>query len=169
MKETEADSTRIKEALLYYFRFNRQWYCADEVSNGCFISDVLVDTGKWTMDVEVKTSKRDLIIGERKKIGGWGHGKNKHAEWPIGRTNKFALCVPEYLQEVAEKWIEETNPKYGLFIYLDNKYEIQRRIWIKQSAKKLHSNYDGKFKDKLLKRLSSIRALTIASNLKKEE
>lgn len=156
-------SKDIKYALLNYFRFKRQWVCADEVMNGVFIADVLVDNNVWTMEVEVKVSKQDLIIGESKKTTGWrGRGKKKHEEWPDRRTNKFALCVPESLLEVAEKWIKDTNPKYGLFLYLPSKVAPQDRIRVIKTAKSLHNNYNGeRFKQAMLKRLSCLRALTI--------
>lgn len=158
----EIDSTQIKKSLLNYFRFNRGYACADEVLNGGFLSDIMIDSDTWTMEIEIKISKHDLITGELKKTTGWnGTGKNKHEEWTIDRSNKFALCVPEYLIETAEKWIEETNPKYGLFVYMENEYFRNCNIWIKKSARLLHNKYDIKFKHIMLKRLSSIRALTI--------
>ena len=95
-------SIHLKEGLFHYFRFKRGWMCADEVQSGRFIADVLVDTGEFTMEIEVKVTKNDLIGGEARKMTGWnGKGKNKHDEWSVGRTNKFALCVPEFLVEEA--------------------------------------------------------------------
>lgn len=41
----EIDSTYIKKGLMNYFRFRRQWICADEVFSGDFLADILVDTG----------------------------------------------------------------------------------------------------------------------------
>lgn len=135
------DSGYIKEALIHYFRFKRGWICADEVYSGSFIGDIVIDSGKWTMEVEIKTSKSDLIRGESRK---WSKGKNKHNEWNIGRTNKFALCVTEDLLEIAEDWINKNNKKYGLYVYLENKYSIQDKIWTRKTALKLHNNYDNK-------------------------
>lgn len=159
------DSHHLKEALMHYFRFKRQWICADEVRTGnWFIADVLADTGKWNIEVEIKTSKRDLITGEAKKNCGWrGRGKNKHDEWTTGQPNKFALCVPEDLSEVAEEWINKTNKNYGLFIYL-NKTWVQDRIWNKKTAKTLHKEY-GKinYRERIAKRLSSCRAFELSN------
>ena len=93
MLNKKPTSLQIKYALMWYFRFQRQWICADEVYNGGSISDILVDTEKYTMDVEIKISKDDLIRGEAKKP--------KHKNWHNRMTNKFALCVPEYLIEAS--------------------------------------------------------------------
>lgn len=157
------DSHHIKEALMHYFRFKRGWVCADEVMSGNFIADILVDTGKLSMEVEIKTTKNDLYGGEARKMVGWkGRGKNKHDEWVIGRTNKFALCVPEYLVDDAIKWIEETNNKYGLYIYFDKGW-IQDKIWTKKIAKKLHNEYGNvNYIERIARRLSSIRAFELS-------
>jgi len=56
-------STHLKSALLHYCRFKRQWICADEVTSGQFIADVLIDTGKFTIEIEIKISKSDFING----------------------------------------------------------------------------------------------------------
>ena len=90
------NSSHIKEALMHYLRFKRGWVCADEVYSGNFIGDIVIDSGKWTMEIEIKTSKSDLIIGEKKKTTSWnGRGKRKHDEWHIGRNNKFDVFVPK--------------------------------------------------------------------------
>lgn len=141
-----------------YFRYKRQWVCADEVYSGFFISDILVDTGTWTLEVEIKVTKSDLLNGENRKVV---CGRKKHDHWPVGRANKFALCVPENLVDIAEEWIEQTNKKYGLFVYLDKKYATDR-IWVKRTARSLHNEYNKtKFKQRILSRLSSCRTLEL--------
>ena len=161
-------SGHIKEALMHYFRFKRGWACADEVYSGNFIGDIIVDTGKWTMEVEIKTSKHDLISGEARKNTKWGKGKNKHAEWKIGRANKFALCIPESLLEVAEEWIEKTNKRYGLYIYLDKDILAQDKIWTKKPALKLHKEYKNvDYLYRIAKRLSGTRAFELSSRRNK--
>lgn len=151
-------STDIKYALMFYFRYKRQWICADEVHSNGFLADIFVDTNKYTMEVEVKISKSDLILGEAKKRTGWRNtGKLKHQEWNIKRANKFSLCVPEYLEDDAIKWIDTTNSKYGLYIY-KNAYNIVT----KKIAKLLHNQYNNiNYKERLLKRLSSCRTLEL--------
>lgn len=160
------NSTYIKKGLMNYFRFKRQWICADEVTCGCFIADILVDTGKYTMEVEIKTSKSDLITGEAKKTTGWrGRGKKKHEEWPIIRANKFALCVPKELKEVALEWIEKNNENYGLFVCYENKWDWEKRIYVHKRANLLHKEYGNiDYKYKIARRLSGIRAMQIKDN-----
>ncbi len=159
-------SGHIKEALMHYFRYKRGFVCSDEVRSGKFIGDLVVDTGKYTIEIEVKTSKGDLVQGEAKKMTGWrGRGKNKHDEWSTKRTNKFALCVPKELKEVAEEWIAKTNKKYGLYIYSD-KTHVQDRICTSKSAGYLHKIYDPKkYLYKIAKRLSGIRANQLSYRL----
>jgi len=164
----EIHSGHLKTALMHYFRFERGWVCADEVYSGNFIGDIVVDTGKWTMEVEIKTSKSDLIHGEAKKNINWGKGKNKHAEWKTTRANKFALCVPRDLMEIALEWIEKTNKRYGLYIYLDEGRFQQDHIFTKKTALKLHKNYDPKkYLYKIARRLSGARAFELSSKLQR--
>jgi len=151
-------SLHLKYGLMDYFRYKRQWICADEIYSGFFITDILVDTGKWTMEVEIKVTKSDLLNGEERKVE---CGCNKHDHWPIGRTNKFALCVPESLVGVAKQWIDRTNKKYGLFVYLGKSRSVDA-IWVERRARSLHNEYSNvNFKQKLLKRLSSCRTLEL--------
>lgn len=164
IKMNKIHSHHLKEALMHYFRFKRGWCCSDEVTSGRFIADILVDTGKWSMEVEIKTTKNDLYGGEARKITwirGKGH-KKKHDEWTVGRPNKFALCVPEYLVEHAENWIKETNSKYGLYVYLDKKW-VQDRILTKKTARKLHNEYGNvNYLERIARRLSSTRAFELS-------
>lgn len=165
------DSHDIKEALLHYFRHKRGWVCADEVFSGQFLGDIVADSGKWTIEVEIKMSKSDLIYGEKRKTTNWGKGINKHADWRNGRANKFALCVPEDLQECAEEWIDKTNKKYGLYIYKKTLW-IQENIFTKKIARLLHSEYnEKKYLKRIARRLSSCRAfeLTEINQRKKRE
>lgn len=155
---------------MHYFRFKRGWVCADEVYSGNFIGDIIVDSGMWTMEVEIKTTKSDLITGEAKKNTRWGKGINKHDEWPVGRTNKFALCVPESLAEVAEEWIKDKNNRYGLYIFSGG-YFPQDKISTKKTPLKLHSEYKNvDYLYKIAKRLACTRAFELSSiNNKRKE
>lgn len=161
----EIHSGHIKEALMHYFRLKRGWICADEVYSGGFIGDIIVDTEKYTMEVEIKTSKGDLVQGEAKKITNWGRGKKKHEEWTSYRTNKFALCVPEDLKEVALQWIEKKNKKYGLYIYTHNYRLPEDRIMTYKRAGFLHENYhfNNSYLYKIARRLSNCRAFQLSS------
>lgn len=165
----EIHSGHIKEGLMHYFRFKRGWVCADEVCSGAFIGDIVVDTGKYTIEVEVKISKGDLVQGEaRKNLGGKNNLKNKHDKWPDQRTNKFALCVPESLKDVALEWIDKTNKKYGLYIYSHRSSIIQDSISTYKRTSFLHKNYDPKkYLYKIARRLSCTRAFELSSKLRK--
>ncbi len=158
------DSSHIKEGLMHYFRFKRGWTCADEVYSGNFIGDIVVDTGKYTIEIEIKTSKSDLIQGEARKTTYYrGMKVKKHEDGGVS-TNKFALCVPESLKEVAEQWIENTNKKYGLYIY-SGATLVQDTIFTYKRAGFLHKDYDPKkYLYKIAKRLSGARAFELSSN-----
>ena len=145
MCKVKYKSSELKYWLMSYFRFTRQWICADEAWNGGYLADVLVDTGKDTIDVEIKVTKSDLWYGENKK--------GKHRVWSPHMTNKFALCVPEYLLETAKQWIEETNPKYGLYIFQPD--TCGQNIITIITPKRLHENYSKRYKDIIVKRLCS--------------
>lgn len=159
------NSNTIKASLLSYYRFKRGYICVDECQCTSYeISDILVDTGKAILDIEIKISKSDLIRGEArkkkheyyKKVEKFPYaGKRRH-------PNKFFICVPENLKEVAIQWVEETNKNYGIIIYtppkefryqrLDFEYNLQ---FIKH-AKSFNSCYDKEyFQEVIAKRLTS--------------
>lgn len=155
-------SFNIKCALLNYFRFERQYICVDECFSGFReYADVLVDTGKAFREIEIKTSKADLLKDKKKKKHDIYKGKHKFykPEWGV---NYFYICVPRELKEYAEKWIEEVNPKYGLIIYwqVDIGYKDVKadKLLICRTPRKLHSGYNEKLKLSMVKRLSSALA-----------
>jgi len=162
-------SQHLKAALMAYFRFKRQWLCADEVCYGYNRADLIVITNNGSLEVEIKVNKFDLINGEENKTTGYRfYGAKKHKHWSINNTNKFALCVPEDLEEEAQKWIQATNKNYGLFIYLDNQRWYKNRIYVKRSAKLLHSETSKvEWKDKIIKRLCSARANDLIAKINK--
>lgn len=103
----------LKAAVISYFRFKKQAVAVDEVGCNMGNCDVLADDGKFVTEIEVKLSKSDLIIGERNK---GRHPIGLPTEYVI-TPNKYYLCVPLDMEEVATKWIEETSPNYGLFVF----------------------------------------------------
>jgi hypothetical protein len=171
--KVEIHSGHIKTGLMHYFRLKRGWICADEVKSGAFIGDIIVDTGKYTMEVEIKTSKSDLVQGEAKKNVYFYENRvrkvrNKHDLWRESRTNKFALCVPVSLKEVAEEWIDKTNTKYGLYVYTEEPTQTYGIITYKRAGF-LHKNYDPKkYLYKIARRLSNCRAFELSSRLRKK-
>lgn len=142
----EVTAFDLKLALLEYFRFQRQWICVDEFRG----ADVIADTGKDIIEVEVKISKYDLEKGEGKK-------QRKHHLYSIGKSfalcnpNKYYFCVPEALVPLAIGVCEKLNPKYGIIAF--NPYVFERHIqWnykiphqeclrMARSAKRLHESY----------------------------
>lgn len=153
-------SLHLKTALLYYFRFKRNYLCTDEcVSYRGEIADILVDTGKQTYEIEIKLNKADLNK-EKKK------GKHKNVSDPIyWGANKFSICVPTELIPYAEKWIEEVNPKYGLIEFKSDYYEEYKSRWVInrwdiflkviKRPSILHSNYNGNLRKAIISRLPS--------------
>lgn len=158
-------SLHLKTALLYYYRFKRQYVCVDEAySNFNEIADVLIDTGKNIYEIEIKTSKGDLNAEKNKK---------KHKVYEEGwkkiqkekGANKFYICVPTNLMPYAEEWIKEINPKYGLIEFKSTRYLEYRKRWavynwdqflyFKKQASMLHKNYNKKLHDSIINRLPS--------------
>lgn len=165
LKMLNISSLHLKTALLYYYRFKRQYIVVDECySNFNEIADILVDTGKNIYEIEIKLSKSDLNQEKRKK---------KHQEYEEGwkksqkikGANKFYICVPTELIPYAEKWIQEINPKYGL-IEFNTQYYIERKAryniteWDKclrfiKKASRIHSGYNKKLRRNIIERLPS--------------
>ena len=153
-------SIDLKVALLQYFRFKRQYVCVDEFLG----ADIIADTGKEIIEVEIKVSKSDLINGEMKKY-------RKHDGYRTGysymllKPNKFMFCVPETLVDDALKWGAELNEKYGVIGFDTDRIDELRCIdpaqwyWsylrIAKSAKKLHNNYSDKVRWAIAKRASA--------------
>lgn len=157
-------SSDLKLALLQYFRFKRGWVCVDEFRG----ADIIVDTGKEIIEVEVKMTRSDLISGERRK-------KSKHWAYKMGysymrnRPNKFIFCVPSRLVKIALSWSKELNPKYGVMSFDVNLFNKWNEIGVfgkrgtqhfdclvyRRSAKPLHDGYDNKLRYAIAKRASS--------------
>ncbi len=147
----------LKTALLYYYRFKRGYLCVDECYSGCREkADILIDTGKAIFEVEIKLNKADLYKEKKKK---------KHKADSFRGANNFYLCVPTELVEFTKKWIKEVNPKYGL-IEFNSQYYIERKArygithWdkclrFKIRARQLHTEYNKRLKNNIIKRLPS--------------
>ena len=155
------NANHIKCALLHYYRFKRQYVCVDECISGFGeIADILVDTEKTFLEIEVKLSKSDLNQEKHKKKHSVFKEEHKFYKKESG-TNYFYICVPIKLKEHAEKWINKINPKYGLILYCSNpKTGIYKPLWqdcisIIKKASKLHKGYNKNLKKKIAKRLSS--------------
>ena len=155
-------SSDLKLALMHYYRFNYGYVCAEEAIN----ADVLVDTGKEIIEVEVKIGKGDLIEGEKAKA-------LKHITYIQERSyrrcfpNKFLFCVPTELVNEAVVWANKLNVNYGVIEFdsrgFQRAVEMNKLSWannncyltIRKSAKKLHDKYDEKTRFLLARRATS--------------
>lgn len=150
---------------MQYYRFKRGWVCVYEFHG----ADIIVDTEKEIIEVEIKVTKHDLIEGERKK-------RNKHQRYKDGmgwgwlRPNKFYFCVPEKLVDDAVSWAKEINENYGVIAFesekfkehlLENKpYWLAYNCYLRyvRSAKRLHDDYKETTRWRIAKRASSALA-----------
>jgi hypothetical protein len=162
----KATSAHLKTALLSYWRFKRQFNVADEVTV-CYTSmDIAVDTGGFLFEIEVKTSKSDLIQGEKRKDKHKRYlnvdKEEHHAYQSKYIPNQYFLCVPTELVEVAKTWCEKTNPNYGVLEYRDkgNIYKWEDHIRVARRAKFLHEIPITTHKrHEMMQRMSSARAI----------
>jgi hypothetical protein len=159
----------IKTAVISYYRYQRQMICTDEAICyvGCETCDVLVDSGSWLYDIEIKVDKYDLWKGEAAKRKHKAYRRISDApgykEWQT--PNYFIMCVPEYLLDEAQKWVQETNSKYGIIEFSESTWErmckakhfwrLENLIRVVRSPKKLHFNRSKRLPEALVKRLCS--------------
>lgn len=166
------NSLHLKTALYAYWRYKRQFVCADEVDICLTSADIIVDTGGFLFEIECKISKSDLVQGEKKK--------NKHKNYLNGNIkyipNQFFICVPTDLVLTAKEWCEKVNPKYGVLEYLHEKepnklYKHRKwedRIRVAKKAKFLHETpITANQRERISRRLSSARAITFSDLLQR--
>jgi hypothetical protein len=112
------NSRFIKGCLLHYFRFERQFVAATEVSYGVGIADVMAYNDTSVIEVEVKISKNDLLHEKDSKANKhyWIKENIKKSKYDVNYPNKFYFCIPEFLINDCEKLIEELNPNYGIMV-----------------------------------------------------
>ncbi len=141
-----------------YLRFERQWIVATEVSYSDLsgIADILCDTGNEIIEVETKVDKSDLLDLEWKKKK---HDYFKSLEGDLLARhvpNKYYLCVPKNLTRLAESFIGDVNPGYGLMTFDTRAEKIHSRtISITKHPKKLHDGYDTIIRSIIVMRLCS--------------
>lgn len=154
-------SFELKLALLEYFRFERQWTAVDEFMQ----ADVIADTGKKVIEVEVKVAKNDLRNGEKYKM-------LKHQAYTKGRAyrrchpNEYYFCVPYTLMADAVLVVEKMNPKYGIIIFDTEKLladlkrgychaQLSDYLCVVRRARKLHKGYPESQVTRIAKRCSA--------------
>ena len=151
----------IKLALLEYYRFGSQCVSVDEF-NG---ADVIADTGKEIIEVEVKINKSDLVHGEKYK-------QLKNRCYLQGRSykrchpNKFLFGVPMDLVETAQQVIANLNPAYGIIGFDAEAFEthvanhsfipyLKNYLCNMKRARRMHTRYDSRQTRLIAKRASS--------------
>lgn len=161
----------LKLAFMEYYRFRRQAVVADEFN----LADVIADTGKEVIEVEVKVSKYDLLRLELKKQGkhnAYRHGSQWNCVWP----NRFLFGVTEDLVEDAKELIQELNPKYGIIAFNSESFQraidegyypyCLRHVRIAKSAKKLHDNLPRENHIRAIAARASCKAITLMQDVK---
>lgn len=154
----EVTAEHLKAAVISYFRFERFWISATEVnySEMSGIADILCDTGSEIIEVETKVVKSDLLDLELQKKK---HDYFKSLEGDLVSKhvpNKYYICVPKNLARLAERFIQDVNPSYGLMIFDTREQEIHSRIIaVKKHPTPLHSGYDDSVRNLLIMRLCS--------------
>lgn len=169
MEIQKINSIHIKTALFAYWRFKRQFTIADEVGICYTNADIVVDTGGFLFEIEVKVSKSDLVQGEKRKDKHQRYAKEPFALKELRYVpNQFFICVPTDLIEVAKEWCEKVNPKYGVLEYMHEKedgsvyrhYKWEDRIRVSKKAKFLHEEpITTNQRERIVRRLSSARAI----------
>jgi len=154
----------IKTAVLSYYRFRRQMLCVDEAYCNNGRSDVLVESDKGFYDIEIKISKSDLWQGEARKRKHYNR-RNTYLNATYLNATYFIMCVPESLLEEAKKWVDQTNSKYGILVFkedkwnkmceLNNIYELESLVKTIRTPKKLTEHRSTKLHDVIVKRLTS--------------
>lgn len=169
-------SQHLKCSLMSYYRFKRQYICVDECFSGFYErADVLVDTKGSIFEIEIKTSRADLNAEKKKEKHQINEQGLKKIEIGNG-ANYFYLCVPSELIEYAKKWIDEINPKYGLFEFRTDRYKKEMEKWGKiyrwnemllniKRAKILHNNYNKRLVESIHDRLSSALVNSYITNI----
>ena len=152
------DSFDIKTLICNHFRFDRQWICATEVKwsewNKGYIADIMADTGKQIIEVEVKTSMSDFKK-DFEKDAGLKHESMRLGSI-IGTPNKFYFGIPERMLDKCIDFLTEKYDHYGIICVPNdmNNYSCwQGRIY--KQAKKIHNEYNEAHQKRIIKRLCS--------------
>ncbi len=112
----------IKVALLNYYRYKRQMFCATEAYSYSGVADVLAyDKNRNIYDIEIKISAGDLSKDKEKPKHMYCK-ESIEKEMPIYQL----YCVPEYLKDKALKFINQVNNNYGLIVFNDSLYKEQK-------------------------------------------
>lgn len=147
------NSTEIKAALLYYFRYKRNFIAAPEIKTEYLgISDMLaLDKSGKAWDIEIKISIQDLK-NDFKKVK-HRYYKDWNKDYLI-IPNYFYFCIPiELLEHKYIKELKEMN-YFGIITYNQKSIYLNKKIYIHRKAplinKTLNENH---YKNLIIKRL----------------
>lgn len=165
---------QLKLALLEYFRFKRQSVVVDECCN----NDIVADTGKEIIEVEVKISKSDLIYGEKtrsKQIKHKQYGNNMIYLTP----NKYYFCVPSFMKKATIEYACELNKDYGVIVFDEQSFFNRKSrknlayhmdyIRVVKNAHNLHNNYHKLYQKEIAKRASCKLITLLQKEVKRNE
>jgi hypothetical protein len=149
------NSREMKTKILHHYRFKHRYrFIATEVSS--YNSDVLVDNGFEIYEIEIKTSKADLLNEGLKR---------KHILYRNSIEyvpNRFYFAIPSNLYDVCLQNI--INPKYGIIIVFDKPFRMNRKgrtvrndkyVMIKKKALPLHKTYNDALHHDVVMRMGS--------------
>ena len=165
-------SSILKIAVLSKYRYKLQQIAADEVDMFYGNTDISVWDSNVLTEIEIKTSKSDLVHGEAKK-----KEKHDHYKSPTDRDlqhkyipNYFYVCVPTTLLPDAKSWVKSINKNYGILEYRASKEQgvwkcrPEDMIYISKRAKPLVQCEHTWALKKLARRLSSVN-ITLKTKL----
>lgn len=124
----------LKTEALCWLRFTKQldFVCTE---GGYWSADVLGAGDEFVIEIEVKTSRADLLAEFRNK-------KAKHAYYQTNTNwapNYFYVLVPQDLAPEAIEILKEKMPKAGVLAYAYPNFRHGERLKVMRKAQKLHN------------------------------
>jgi len=159
LKNEKMTSTRIKDCLFSFYRFEKGMFVASEVPFRFNISDIVLANKDFTqfIEIEIKISKADFLNDFKKQ---------KYQEEKLGIEypfHKFYFCVSLDLKDFCLQYLTENNLPYGLLtldnypVWLNNKPLMRNILTIKKAKKMTNESVEAKqrFTSAFLKRITS--------------
>jgi hypothetical protein len=128
------NSGLLKTEALAWLRFHKRmdYVCTE---GGYWSADVLGACDQFVIEVEVKTSRADLLAEFRNKTTKHAYYQN-HTNWS---PNYFYFLVPVDLGPEAVEIIKEKMPKAGVLVYQYPRMRHGERLKCLRKPTKLHS------------------------------
>lgn len=144
-------TTLLKTEALCWLRYTRKMdtVCTE---GGYWSADVIGATEKSVIEVEVKTSRADLLAEFRNKKAKHTYYLN-HTNWS---PNYFYFLVPLDLAPEAIEIVKEKFPKAGVLAYAYPRLRAGERLKVMKPARALHDKKPfGNFLESIRRRSSS--------------